>query len=618
MNALASRIPNHPQTCKGVSAETYDESQCRLCWLATYDPDYQRIWNIPTQQKSNTIKKLSGGVGTELTRLLSWLNIKKTESCHCAARAAEMDRRGIEWCAENVETICNWLKQSAQELKFPFNRAAANLAIHAAIRAAKAKRPDDVVFPCVYRDTKRVTAPGCSDCSGIPYVHPCSNPTVAGEFCVINGTERTLSSARGRGFLVCSECGVREPEFNLEMPIAKLRLELDNERRKFPPGWEDWKATEHAVRESFFELIVDRPPPRKTFSGKGIVISAGGETYFRSAIAVVHTLKRLGCDLPIELWYLGDNELDARMLRLAESWGVRCRDLMETRPKPKPFGGWESKPLSVMHSDFQEVLYLDADCVPVVDPTYLFDDPAYVDNGSLFWPDLPPLGREWIPESVWERFGLVPSSYPDFESGQFIIDKHRCWKELCVTTWLNQQSDYVYRHVHGDKSTFHLAWWGCGSAFGMPSKLPTWEHPTIYQYDPQGKLVFQHACKAKTRLATGVRIPSLVNAEYVEEGGKFINLFWKGLYQYPNDLAEKTGKLTWDSSALPGTKNTFDVRFEANFKLQGGPPEACRWGWDGERIAIVGRFNKTNTVVTDWLINQNGIWQGTIGSLTFN
>ena len=114
MNSIASRIPNHPKTCRGVSSETYDESQCRLCWLATYDADYQRIWKIPPAQKSYTIKKLSGGVGTELTRILAWLRIKKTDACQCAARAAEMDRRGIEWCVENIDVILNWLKQSAQ------------------------------------------------------------------------------------------------------------------------------------------------------------------------------------------------------------------------------------------------------------------------------------------------------------------------------------------------------------------------------------------------------------------------------------------------------------------------------------------------------------------------
>jgi hypothetical protein len=589
-----------------------------LCWLATYDADYQRIWKIPPAQKSNTIKKLSGGVGTELTRILAWLRIKKTDACQCAARAAEMDRRGIEWCVENIDVILNWLKQSAQELGYPFNRHAATLAVHAAIRSAKAKQPDDIVFPCIYRTPKKVVAPGCSDCSGIPYVNPCTCPMTGSEHCVVNGTERVLASARSRGYLICSECGFREPEHELEMSIPKLRLELDGGKKDLPPGWEDWKATEHAVRESFFELITEQAPPRKTYSGRGIVISAGGETYFRSAMAVIHVLKRLECDLPIELWYLGDSELDGRMLRIAECWGVRCRDLTEAVPKTTKLGGWESKPLSVLHSDFQEVLYLDADCVPVKDPTYLFDSPAYLDNGSLFWPDLPPQGKEWIDERTWDRFGLVPSPYPDFESGQFIVDKHRCWKELLITVWLNQQSDYVYRHVHGDKTTFHIAWWGSGSMFGMPSKLPEWDFPAIQQFDPDGELVFQHACRAKNALATGTRINNLVNADYVEEGGKFVNMVWRGMYQNRKAFSKKTATFICSSSLAPGLKNEFSVELTDDFKIVGGPPEANRWGWDGERIAIIGRQKKNNVVVTDWLVDRQGYWCGKKFALMFD
>lgn len=48
MNDLAKLIPHHPETCAGTtSAEwTADGSQCRLCWLATYDERYRIKWGI--------------------------------------------------------------------------------------------------------------------------------------------------------------------------------------------------------------------------------------------------------------------------------------------------------------------------------------------------------------------------------------------------------------------------------------------------------------------------------------------------------------------------------------------------------------------------------------------
>jgi glycosyltransferase involved in cell wall biosynthesis len=43
---LAERIPFHPPRCRGVIGAKYTPDQCRLCWLATFDPRYQRLWNI--------------------------------------------------------------------------------------------------------------------------------------------------------------------------------------------------------------------------------------------------------------------------------------------------------------------------------------------------------------------------------------------------------------------------------------------------------------------------------------------------------------------------------------------------------------------------------------------
>lgn len=48
MNQVAHLIPNHPAECRGVSSREWqaDGSQCRLCWLATYDERYRIHWGI--------------------------------------------------------------------------------------------------------------------------------------------------------------------------------------------------------------------------------------------------------------------------------------------------------------------------------------------------------------------------------------------------------------------------------------------------------------------------------------------------------------------------------------------------------------------------------------------
>ncbi|MFO1500612.1 MAG: glycosyltransferase family 9 protein [Verrucomicrobiota bacterium] len=88
----------------------------------------------------------------------------------------------------------------------------------------------------------------------------------------------------------------------------------------------------------------------------------------------VHMLREVGCQLPVQLWHEGAAEMDERMIRLMERLGVECVDAsqFQSRHPRRMGGGWELKSYAILHSRFEEVLFLDADNVPVRDPTYLF------------------------------------------------------------------------------------------------------------------------------------------------------------------------------------------------------------------------------------------------------
>ena len=67
-------------------------------------------------------------------------------------------------------------------------------------------------------------------------------------------------------------------------------------------------------REMADEVIASCGPyPTERFAGRGIVICAGGTKYFTCAWVCASMLRRAGCELPIEFWYLGDYELNAEM-----------------------------------------------------------------------------------------------------------------------------------------------------------------------------------------------------------------------------------------------------------------------------------------------------------------
>ena len=119
------------------------------------------------------------------------------------------------------------------------------------------------------------------------------------------------------------------------------------------------------------------------------------------------------------------------------------------------------KPFSIWRASFREVLWLDCDCFPLRDPSFLFDDPEYQAKGSLFWRDVFGVDRcsVWHPSAeLWSVFNVPPNDAEEFDTGQLLIDKERCWSELGLVLHFNRRSDIYYRHVWGDKDTFRLAW----------------------------------------------------------------------------------------------------------------------------------------------------------------
>ena len=256
-----------------------------------------------------------------------------------------------------------------------------------------------------------------------------------------------------------------------------------------------------AARRRLLERAVASKPawPARRFRGRGIVICGGGTKYFPCAWVAVKMLRHLGCTLPIELWHLGAREMTPEMRALLAPLGVRCVDALEVR-KTHPvrrLGGWEMKAYALVHTRFAEVLLLDADNVPLRDPAFLFDTPEYRAEGAIFWPDF---GRLEKHRAIWEMCGVEHRDEPEFESGQIVVDKRRCWHALHLALHLNAHSDFYYRFIYGDKETFHLAWRRLGQAYAMPGRGVARLRDTMCQHDFQNARLFQHRNLDKWRL----------------------------------------------------------------------------------------------------------------------
>jgi hypothetical protein len=263
--------------------------------------------------------------------------------------------------------------------------------------------------------------------------------------------------------------------------------------------FDDLPLTLGSARLALHRFLDRLPPPPEDFTGRGIVMCGGGARYFTNAWVCLRMLRRLGCALPVQLWHLGRSEMDPAMRRLLAQLGVETVDaLVVQRRRPvRRLGGWELKPYAILHSPFREVLLLDADNVPVRDPTFLFDAAPFRETGAMFWPDR---GRDPKSETIWRSCGVPVPAEPEFESGQLLVDKARCWRALRLTLWFNEHSDFYYHHLYGDKDTFQVAFRTLGTSYALVPHPPRVLPGRMNQHDFAGALLFQHRNHVKWSL----------------------------------------------------------------------------------------------------------------------
>lgn len=315
----------------------------------------------------------------------------------------------------------------------------------------------------------------------------------------------------------------------IEEALAQIEGPVPEE--PWPEGWENLREVIEAHRLLFGRFLENSMTARLGGKDRGIVIAAGGTTYFTCAYICIRILRKLGCKLPIELWYMGREELDHSMEGIIKSLDVRCIDAVDhanrQEPKPRILGPWTLKPYSILHSSFKEVLFLDADQIPAADPTFLFDEPQYQEKGAILWSDLINVHGLDITEGAFRAFGLPkpgnsvlpnhnkPSDYLPVESGQVLVNKARCSSELTLTLKMAEHEDFLYPHppgtkpwhIYGDKSVFFAAWWMVAGSrrgqvdylgdqpFAMPPG-PDWigsnRAGAFLQKDFDGRVIFSH------------------------------------------------------------------------------------------------------------------------------
>lgn len=357
---------------------------------------------------------------------------------------------------------------------------------------------DDFVRRCDHPQvigTKRVSEQQCASC----YYRTLAMPAESNVPTVVLNVGCCGQPASPAADAVIDD-GQLSPALSVLEVIERLRQGIRHESA----AWWQWPNVQAAFRELIRGTIAELPREPMSFQGRGIVI-AGGGSYFAAAYVTLRVLRHVGCTLPIQLWHFRD-ELTTRERALVAELGCQCVDADEHAAAngftwhDSWWKGWQLKSYAIWHAPFREVLWLDADCYPTRNPTYLFDDLAYRERGSIFWPDLADSSCPLPPDAPL-IFGAPALTDLPCESGQLLIDKGLCWRELLLALFLNRHADYTYKLLWGDKDTFPIAWRRLGREYGRLWPIATATPQAILQHDAQGEVIFQHRARDKFRLA---------------------------------------------------------------------------------------------------------------------
>lgn len=221
------------------------------------------------------------------------------------------------------------------------------------------------------------------------------------------------------------------------------------------------------VQRELSKFIKSIKPYPNNFTEKGIVMSVGGIRYFTDAWISIKILKETGCKLPIEVWYKG-NELSKDCIESLTKLNVICKDFNDY--DNSFLFGYMFKPAAILYSQFKEIVFIDADNICLSDPEELLYANVYRDTGAVFWSDFWHTPAE---NPIWDIMKVDFRPMKEQESGQMLINKELCWKELNLCMQLNRMNNIFYKLLLGDKDTFRFSWLALKKDFHIIPKEPS-------------------------------------------------------------------------------------------------------------------------------------------------
>ncbi|KAJ9472992.1 hypothetical protein DIPPA_17992 [Diplonema papillatum] len=203
--------------------------------------------------------------------------------------------------------------------------------------------------------------------------------------------------------------------------------------------------------KTFVESLPSSDEVHQHWCGRGIAIMAGSVTTLPQALATVSFLRgHFKSTVPVEIWRTADeaSEFPEGMQQSIDQLGVMIRTLPPEAKSSTTNEMFALKPAVVLASSFDTVLLLDADALPLVDPSEIFAL-RHENVSAVFWPDYWTLLHD---AKIWSAVGGWPfptETAPSQDSGVMVVCKN-CggWKPLALAFYFNYHSTVYYPAIY--------------------------------------------------------------------------------------------------------------------------------------------------------------------------
>lgn len=179
---------------------------------------------------------------------------------------------------------------------------------------------------------------------------------------------------------------IEEPVRTKEMLSNYLRLSKDevaalaNTQRAFVEAMPTEYPSELLSLSKFNRFL----------KGDGIVYLGGGR-YNQLVLLSLKVLRAHGSKLPVEVIIPKRLDYDIDLCTIVlPTMNASCKIMSDFLPAPimAMIGGFQYKTVALLISSFENVLYLDADNIPVKNVDSLFNNKPFTDQHLVIWPDL--------------------------------------------------------------------------------------------------------------------------------------------------------------------------------------------------------------------------------------